>query len=270
MDRHVFDTFRSIVYEHSGIYLNETKEAMITARIAKRMRVLGINDYQHYLQFLLHDQTGDEIVKFLDVIATNVTSFFREPEHFDVLGDLISQWIMNGRDRIRIWSAASSTGQEPYSIAMTAILAAGSRAQSIRILATDISTKALNIAKAGVYSSLLLEGVPNSVRSQFFIKKKSNNEVLYQIKDFVRKMVLFKRLNLSKPPFFLQTHIDIIFCRNVMIYFDNIVRTRLINELYRLLNPGGYLFVGHAESLACIKTDFTCLKPSIYQKPIIS
>lgn len=267
MNHDVFNAFRSIVYEHSGIFLNETKEAMVAARITKRMRVLGISDYQEYLDFLLRDQTGDEIVKFLDVIATNVTSFFREPEHFDFLGDVISQWLSQGYEDVRIWSAAASTGQEPYSIAMTLLIVAGSRANRMRILATDISTKALSIAKSGEYADTALDNVPDSIRSQFFIKRQVGEQTVYRVKEYIRRLILFNRINLARPPFAVPPKLDIIFCRNVMIYFDNIVRSRLLNEMYRLLKPGGYLLVGHAESLACIKTDFVCLKPSIYQKP---
>jgi len=267
MDHQVFEKFRSIVYEHSGIFLNETKEAMVASRLAKRMRILGIKHYEEYLQFLLQDQSGDEIINFLDVIATNVTSFFREPEHFDFLGDLITTWIGQRKERIRIWSAAASTGQEPYSIAITAFIVAGAQAKDIRILATDISTKALRAAQIGEHSSPTLDNVPDSIKAKFFVKKRVGEETIYCIKEQIRNLVIFKRINLAYPPFTIPQKLDIVFCRNVMIYFDSIVRTRLIAEMYRLLNPGGYLIVGHAESLACIKTDFICLKPSIYQKP---
>lgn len=268
MEHRVFEKFRSIVYEHSGIFLNETKEAMVAARIAKRMRQLNIQEHEDYLTYLLNDTTGDEIIRFLDVISTNVTSFFRESEHFELLGELISQWLTQGKTRLRFWSAAASTGQEPYSIAMTILIATGSRSADIRILATDISTRALAVAKNGEYSEVLLASVPDSLKNKYFFRKRSKDEVIYCINDYVRRLVVFKRLNLAQTPFPIHTGLDAIFCRNVMIYFDTAVRSRLLGELYRLLNPGGYLFTGHAESLACMKTDFVCLRPSIYQKPL--
>jgi len=182
MDQKVFQKFREIVYENSGIYLNETKEAMVSSRISKRMRVLGIDDYNQYLQYLLDDATGDEITEFLDVISTNVTSFFRENEHFEFLGELISAWISRGRKRVRIWSAAASTGEEPYSIAITILIAAGTQAADMRILATDISTKALTIAREGVYSETALENVPVSLKEKYFIFKKNGDTTKYAAK----------------------------------------------------------------------------------------
>lgn len=266
MDIKVFQKFREIVYENSGISLNETKEAMVSSRISKRMRILGIDDYKRYLQYLLDDKTGDEITKFLDVISTNVTSFFRENEHFEFLGELISAWVAQGKKRVRIWSAAASTGEEPYSIAMTILLAAGTQAADMRILATDISTKALTTAREGVYSDTALSNVPDSLKDRFFLHKKNDNQTMYIAKEYLRRMIVYKRLNLAKPPFPMRGQIDVVLCRNVMIYFDRTIRARLVAEIYRLLNPGGYLMTGHAESLTSLKTDFICLRPSIYQK----
>lgn len=238
----------------------------MSSRIAKRMRILGIDDYNQYLQYLLDDDSGDEITRFLDVISTNVTSFFREPEHFEFLGEFISDNLAKGKKRVRIWSAAASTGEEPYSIAMTVLIAAGTQAADMRILGTDISTKALTAAREGKYSTAAMDKVPDSLKSRFFLSLKDGDNAIYIANEYIKRMIVFKRLNLAKPPFPMQGQMDIIFCRNVMIYFDNDVRTRLIHELYRLLKPGGYLLTGHAESLTCVKTDFTCLRPSIYQK----
>ena len=266
MDHQTFDKFREIVYTNSGISLNDTKEAMVSARISKRMRILGFTSHQQYLQFLLHEESVNEITHFLDVISTNVTSFFREPSHFDFLSSVVAKWIDKGKHRIRIWSAAASTGEEPYSIAMTLLDICGQRNLDIRILATDISTSALAKAQAGVYPSLVAEGVPESYKKRFFVREKQNADVCYRVQDTLKKMIVFRRLNLSSPPFPMTGQLDMVFCRNVMIYFDNSVRSRLVREIHRLLQPSGYLLTGHAEGLTSIQTELKCLEPSIYQK----
>jgi len=266
MDHQTFNKFREIVYANSGIALNETKEAMVSARISKRMRVLGLETHQQYLHFLLQEESGNEITHFLDVISTNVTSFFREASHFKFLALIVAKWITKGKNKIRIWSAAASTGEEPYSIAMTLLEAASGHNLDMRILATDISTSALSRAQKGVYSSSVLDSVPDLLKRRFFIRHKHNNDIVYEANDLLKNMIVFRRLNLSKPPFPMTGRLDLVFCRNVMIYFDNSVRTRLVNEIYRLLNPSGYLLTGHAEGLTSITTELKCLEPSIYQK----
>ena len=266
MDHQTFNKFREIVYTNSGISLNDTKEAMVSARISKRMRVLGFTSHQQYLQFLLKEASGNEITHFLDVISTNVTSFFREPSHFAFLSSVVSKWIEKGKRRIRIWSAAASTGEEPYSIAMTLLDSCGQRNLDMRILATDISTSALAKAQDGVYPSVVVEGVPESYKKLFFVSEKQHADVFYRVQDQLKKMVVFRRMNLSNPPFPMAGQLDMVFCRNVMIYFDNSVRMRLISEIYRLLQPSGYLLTGHAEGLTSIQTELKCLEPSIYQK----
>jgi len=266
MDHQTFNKFREIVYANSGIALNDTKEAMVSARIAKRMRATGFETHQQYLQFLLREESGSEITHFLDVISTNVTSFFRERSHFEFLAKNVEQWLTKGKNLIRIWCAAASTGEEPYSIAMTLLEASGGRNIDMRILATDISTSALSRAQNGVYSSAALDSVPELYKRRFFVRQKQNNDVVYRACDLLKNMIVFRRLNLSKPPFPMTGRLDIVFCRNVMIYFDNSVRTRLVHEIYRLLNHSGYLLTGHAEGLTSIKTELRCLEPSIYQK----
>lgn len=266
MDHKTFTAFREIVYAHSGIALNDTKEAMVSARIAKRMRAIGIETHKQYLRFLQHEESGSEITHFLDVISTNVTSFFREPSHFEFLAKNVAGWLTKGKTRIRIWCAAASTGEEPYSIAMAVLDAAGGRNIDMRILATDISTSALSRAQDGVYSSSALDCVADAYKRRFFVRQKLTHDTVYRVSDVLKNMIVFRRLNLSKPPFPMTGRLDIVFCRNVMIYFDNTVRTRLVNEIYRLLNPSGYLLTGHAEGLTAIKTELRCLEPSIYQK----
>jgi chemotaxis protein methyltransferase CheR len=215
---------------------------------------------------LVSDRSGDEITKFLDVISTNVTSFFREVEHFEFLGGKLAEWIRQGKKKLRIWSAASSTGEEPYSIVMTVLAASIEKKFDFRLLATDISTRALVEASNGCYPESIMTGVPDSFRKRFFSKSNRDNGLFYEVRETLKNHIVFRRLNLSKPPFPMKGQLDVVFCRNVMIYFNDETRSRLLSEIYRLLNPEGYLITGHAESLASIKTPFKCVKPSIYMK----
>ncbi len=266
MEKKIFNELRNIVYEHSGINLNKTKEAMVASRIAKRMRILGITAHGDYLKYLLSDTSGDEISKFLDVISTNVTSFFREHEHFEYLAEKVTDWVRAGQKKIRIWSAASSTGEEPYTIVMTVLDAAANDSIDFKILATDISTRVLAQAQSGEYLDDHMEKVPDHLKKKYFAKKKIADGCVYTASQTLKRCILFRRLNLSQTPFPMKGNLDAVFCRNVMIYFNNSTRGKLVGEIYRLLKPGGLLFTGHAESLTSLETQFKCLRPSIYQK----
>ncbi len=266
MDTKTFQKFREIVYSNSGINLSSSKEAMVSSRVSKRMRELGITEPHHYLHYLLKDDSGDEIIKFLDVISTNVTSFYREQEHFEFLAEVASQWIHNGQSSVRIWCAAASTGEEPYTIAMSLLSAAGDKDVDIKILATDISTRALAKAQTGKYSSATMTAVPKHYRKKYFFVHKEGDQTFYIAKDVLKSIIVFRRLNLSKPPFPMKGPLDTVFCRNVMIYFDNQTRAKLIAEIDHLLKTEGYLITGHAESLTSIQTNLQCVRPSVYQK----
>ncbi len=262
----VFDEFCRIVYEKSGISLNESKEAMLSARLGKRVRELGLRDCEEYLEFLRQDATGDETVQLLDMVSTNVTSFFREPAHFAFMKDIVAGWLKAGQTRFRFWSAASSTGEEPYSMAMTFLELAGGRAVDAKILATDISTRVLLAAREGRYDGKKIDGVPPLLRERYFHCVRHPGATAFTVRPDVREMVTFARINLAAPPFVMRGPFDVVFCRNVMIYFDEGVRSRLLDEIHRLLRPGGYLLVGHAESLSAQGKAFRSLKPSIYLK----
>jgi chemotaxis protein methyltransferase CheR len=266
MDKSVFDKFRRIVYEASGIHLNEKKEALVSARVAKRMRRLGMDDHREYLRHVLEDGSGNEIVHLLDAISTNLTHFFRENHHFEFLAGELRRWVGAGQRRFRFWSAGCSTGEEPYSLAMTVLEALGGRDADVRILATDLCTEVLRRATAGEYAAKKVEGVTPSLRPKYFIKTGSGEGAVYTVDRRIKSMILFKRLNLSVVPFPMSGPMDAVFCRNVMIYFDNEVRRRLLGEIHRLLKPGGYLMVGHAESLAGMLGGFRTVKPSLYVK----
>jgi chemotaxis protein methyltransferase CheR len=267
MDKRIFNKIREIVYDKSGISLSQGKEALVRARIGKRMRALDLHEHKEYLQRVLDDESGEEVVHLLDAISTNVTSYFRESSHFVFLRDVFHKWLEEGHRRFRLWSAACSTGEEPYTMAM--VLhdnASHYRNVDIKILATDISTRALSACLLGSYEEQKMKGVPKQYLNRYFQKNVDGGKVYYTAESMIKNMIVFRRLNLSQPPFPMKGPLDIILCRNVMIYFDNLVRKRLLDNLYGLLKPGGYLMVGHAESLTGMVSDFKSVKPAIYIK----
>jgi chemotaxis protein methyltransferase CheR len=265
----LFRRFCDIAYEKSGITLKPGKEALVAARIAKRQRALGIPTAKAYLEYLESEDNEGELIFFLDAISTNYTHFFREKVHFDQLAEEVQFGICNGQKRLRIWSAASSTGEEPYSIIMTVLEVLERSDFDFRLLATDISTQVLAKAHAGVYMPPQLEPISQVLKTRYFDRCGARNTVdeSFKIKESVKKYAVFKRLNLSTPPFPMPGPLDIIFCRNVMIYFDNSVRKRLVGEIERLLKPGGVLFIGHSETLTGISTGLQIERPSVYRKP---
>jgi chemotaxis protein methyltransferase CheR len=268
MEMKVFDQLCSIAHREAGISLKAGKEALVASRVAKRLRVLGLTSEQEYLDHLSNDTSGEELVFFLDAISTNFTSFMREPDHFDMLTQWASQRSVQARGKVRLWCAAAATGEEPYTIAITLLDAFEGHKADIKILATDISTKALNAAIAGHYSAAGLDSLTAAQRAKYFEKSGSKAAgATYTVRPEVKQLVLFRRLNLSTPPFPMRGSMDVVFCRNVMIYFDTDTRQGLISEIERLLVPGGVLFTGHSETLSSIKTDFTVVRPSVYRKP---
>ncbi|MGC3970705.1 MAG: protein-glutamate O-methyltransferase CheR [Pirellulales bacterium] len=233
------------------------------------MRALEIHDEEIYLDFVKSDPSGEELIEFLDAVSTNYTHFFREQDHFDLLAEVVKRRMITEKaDRLRIWSAASSSGEEPYSIAMT-VAEALSGLQStltrdVRILATDISTRVLRLAIDGRYGEQEVQSIPSAMRNKYLLRDRTQGE--YSICDGIRSLLTFRRMNLATPPYPMKGPFDVVFCRNVMIYFDKAVRTRLLHEIERLLAPGGLLMVGHTESLAGIPLQLRMLRPSVYLK----
>jgi len=219
------------------------------------------------LRALQHDPDGSEIAAFLDVISTNFTSFYREPSHFDRVGEFLSERIKSGRKRIRLWCAASSSGEEPYTLAITCAEAIGDANVDWRILATDISRKMIAIAERGIYEEVALKEFPRGLRSKYFTSVKSQDDSCqsWQVHARLRARVVFRRLNLAEPPYPMPGPIDVVFCRNVMIYFDNPVRQRLVLEIERLLAEDALFCIGHSESLNGLHTNLCAIEPSVYQ-----
>ena len=267
MNADVYNRLRTIVYERSGIRIKDGKASMVASRIARRLRALNLRDELEYVQHL-ETTMEEEIVHLLDAISTNVTSFFREPHHFDLVREVFPRWLKAGQRRFRFWSSACSSGEEPYTLAMTLLEAAaeaGVRGSlDVKILATDISTEILSYAQEGVYEERRTQGVPPELRRRHFQQRSVAGEPVYAVSPELRQMVVFRRMNLSQPPFPMRGPMDMVFCRNVMIYFDDPVKDGLMREFHRLLRPDGYLFVGHAESLTRAADRFSRAGSSVY------
>lgn len=266
MDDCTFERFRDLIYDRSGITLGPTKKALVTSRIGKRMRTLGIEEAGQYLRAVLEDPDGDELVQLLDAISTNVTSFFREPQHFHFLERRFGELQASGQKRFRIWCAAASTGEEPYTIAMTICDRMQVPPPDVKILATDISTRVLAVAREGQYDEERVQGIPESLRARWFPRVGDGATVLYRAQPALRNLLSFARLNLIEQPYPMKGPFDLIFCRNVMIYFDPTVKQGLLREFYRLLRPDGHLIVGHAESLTGLDVPFTMIEPAVYRR----
>ncbi len=264
MDQQTFRRIAAVVYRQAGIALGERKEALVAARIGKRMRQLGIANYGDYLRLVEKSTADGEAVNMINAIATNVTSFFREQPHFDRLAAWLTRWRDDGQRRFRIWSAAAASGEEPYSLGIVARELLPSDAD-VRILATDISTRALEAALAGEYERDDVDPVPAAWLRRYFRSEGGGER--WRVGQSLQSLVTFARLNLAQPPYPMHGPFDVIFCRNVMIYFDDAVRIRLLEECWRLLRSGGYLVVGHSESLTGMLSRFRPVEPSIYWKP---
>lgn len=270
MNATVFRALRDLAYQQAGIHLGDEKVPLVASRVSKRLTALGLKSEQHYLDYLREDRSGAELVQFLDVISTNFTSFFREPGHFDELTQAIERWLEQGQTSFRIWCAASSSGEEPYTLAMVMDEATRATGGNWKILATDISTKVLALASAGRYAQKQLQPVRRDLVSQYFSKvapADRSGEAVYEAVPKLKERLTFRRLNLAHPPFPMKGPFDAIFCRNVMIYFDERVRQGLVTEMERLLKPGGYLMIGHAETLNGLRMSLEVVRPATYRKP---
>lgn len=265
LDYKTFRRFADLIYREAGIHLADHKQALVSARLGKRLRHLRMEGFEQYYEYVKNDSDNDELVNLLDAISTNVTYFFREPDHFELLGSIVSGWAGEGQKKFRLWCAAASTGEEPYSMAIT-LAETLEDLRDVKILATDISTSVLNKGRRGEYEEGKVERVSRSLLEKYFTKDGGKGAKHYRVKKQIREMISFAWLNLSAPPFPMRGPLDVIFCRNAMIYFDNTVRTRLLREMYRLLKPGGYLVVGHAESLSGLLEGFKSIRPSVYIK----
>jgi chemotaxis protein methyltransferase CheR len=261
-----FDQFRRLAYEQFGLDLRDGKETLVSARLGKKIRELNFRSFQEYYRHVLEDRTGEALIALIDALTTNHTSFFREPAHFDFLGQTILPRLRD-RERISIWSAACSTGEEPYSIAFCLLENLGEASLSrVHILATDISTKVLANAQRGAYPAERFEGVPKQQLRRYLLRGEGRWADWYRVKPEVRAAVEFRRLNLMER-FSHLGPFSVIFCRNVMIYFDKPTQQDLVNRLAGCLEPGGHLLIGHSESLNGVEHQLKYIRPAIYLRP---
>lgn len=266
-----FEKISRFVYEAYGINLHAGKKELVKARLGKRLREGNFRSFAEYFRFVTTKDGAAELIVMIDSLSTNLTSFFREDAHFKTLGKIIHDMTepVSGKGRMparfRIWCAGCSTGEEAYSLAITSKEAGTSQNIDTQILATDISTRVLKIAIAGVYSSERIKNIPNSLLKKYFQIGHGEWEEYYKVKKEIQNIIKFMRFNLMENPNF-NNPFDSIFCRNVMIYFDKKTQERLVNRFYDSLKKGGWLFVGHSESLTGITHQFKSVGPSVYCK----
>jgi chemotaxis protein methyltransferase CheR len=264
-----FKLFSNLIYEKSGIFLRDNKKPLVHSRLSKRMRKLNISSFEDYYHYVEKDKSNEEIIHLIDAISTNVTSFFRENNHFELLKTTVIPEIIQRQDEyINIWSAACSTGEEPYSIALTLQDAlANYKNYNLKILATDISKTVLEKAESGIYPKNKIDKEINFINLQKYFDKVQGNKInAYRVKEKLKEMIRFRMFNLNSETWPFKKKFDFIFCRNVMIYFNKETQTKLISKFYDVLKPNGYLFVGHSESLTGIKYKFKYYQATVYKK----
>ncbi len=263
-----FREISDLAHQRFGLDLKRGKEALVAARLGKKLRKLGFETFAQYHRHILTDSTGDALIELIDALTTNHTSFLRERAHFEFLARAANEEF-GGVSPVRVWSAACSSGEEPYSIAMCLAEALGkSPAREFRILATDISTRVLDTARRGVYPVGRFNDVPDPLRRAYLLRGRGESEGFYKVKPELGKRIQFDRFNLIEP-FSGRGLFHVIFCRNVMMYFDKPTQQDIVQRLSVRLERGGYLFVGHSESLTGIEHGLHYVRPATYrnQKP---
>jgi len=268
-----FTRLSHFIYDELGIKMPASKTTMLTGRLNKRLRARKFSNFTEYCDFLFSDKgKEEEMVHLINAVTTNKTDFFREPSHFDyliqtALPETENRMRFEPRRKLKIWSAGCSTGEEPYTLAMVLADVQAARSNfNFEILATDISTRVLDVARRAVYPMERIEPVTAAYRKKYLLRGKDKNNPQIRIVPELRKKIRFGRLNFMVDDFGLPEMVDIIFCRNVIIYFDKETQERLMNKFCRYLNAGGYLFLGHSESLHGYQTPLTQVAPTIYRK----
>lgn len=263
-----FDLFRRYIYEKVGISLSAQKTTLIKGRLNKRLNQLNLNSFREYYDYLISDESGEELSLFVSAISTNVTSFFREGAQWKWLEGYLPGLIASKREKkIRIWSAGCSSGEEPYTILMfLQHHLSDFESWDIKILATDISHKVLTKAIAGEYEAKQVESLPKEILHRAFDKIRTGNKIRYCVAPHLREKVMFRLYNLVTDPFFFKNSFDMVFCRNVMIYFDDPTRHELIGRFTTVLPKGAPLFLGSSESLTSHRDTLKLLGSSIYQR----
>lgn len=262
-----FDLMASFIKEQYGIHLKKEKKALMIGRLHKVLAAQNVKSFTEYYDFLKKDVSGSAVAELVDRISTNHTFFMRESDHFDFLKHAVLPELRVSLKRkdLRVWCAASSSGEEPYTLAMVIRDAFEDVFQQwdTKILATDISGNALQKAREGIYDVEQIEPLPDVWKKKYFVKQDATT---FEVSKDLKNQVIYRRLNLMEHPFPFKQKMHVIFCRNVMIYFDQPTKDKLIAQFYDLLEEGGYLFIGHSESINRQNNPFVYVKPSIYRK----
>jgi chemotaxis protein methyltransferase CheR len=263
-----FLLFQAMIYRESGIWLSEAKVALLTGRLSKRLRVLGLRNFATYYQLV--DTDEEERRTMLDAITTNETHFFREPGHFDFLEQhVLPRWRQEGATgqrptRLRVWSAGCSSGEEPYSLAMLLLKHFRVESWDLEVLATDISTRVLRKAREAVYPIEKMKDIPPEYLRAYMLKGRGDNKGVMKASPELLRVVRFARVNLHADSYSVQGPFDLILCRNVLIYFDQKSKEKVIRGIVQHLSPSGLLFVGHSENLGGISPNLRTVAPTVY------
>ena len=257
-----FELFRDFIYEHAGIDLSSSKKVMVASRLLTRVNFYQMESYLHYFHFATDPKNVDELQILIDTLTTNETYFFREPKHFDFLTEeILTKW---HKGHFRVWSAASSSGEEAYSLAM--LMAENAGIKTWEVLATDLNAQVLTKASQGIYAMDRIELLDPLLMKKYCLKGVRTQQGLFCISKKLKQHVNFHRLNLMRPLPVKLGEFDLIFLRNVLIYFDNQTKKKVVERLIQKLKPGGYFFISHSETLTRITEKLKMVKPSIYQK----
>ena len=259
---HDFDRVRKLIYAHAGISLSDSKQELVYSRLSRRLRATGIKTFGQYLA-LLESNDADEWESFTNSLTTNLTSFFREPHHFPILADHLRS--IAGKHPITIWCSASSTGEEPYTIAMTVMDTLGRDAGKVSILATDVDTKVLETAKTGVYPDERISKLDPDIVKRFFLRGTGAQEGFVRVRPELREMITFRQANLLHNDWQIRPPLDVIFCRNVMIYFDKQTQLDILKKFVPLMRSDGLLFAGHSESFHQADEYFKLRNKTVYE-----
>lgn len=258
-----FQRVRKLIYDHAGILLNDGKQELVYGRLSRRLRETGVSTFEQYLN-LLEQNDAKEWVAFVNALTTNLTSFFREAHHFSILAELLKT--LDNSRTIALWCAACSTGEEPYSMAMTAVDAFNSFTPPVKIIATDLDTNVLEAARKGEYSMERVEKLDKELVRRFFVRGDGVPEGFVKVRPELQNMIVFRKLNLLDAIWPIRGQLDAIFCRNVMIYFDKETQLAILKKMAPLLHGDGLLFAGHSESFYHANAYFKLRGQTVYQK----
>ena len=257
-----FKRVQKLIYDHAGISLSESKQELVYSRLSRRLRATGIRSFEEYLSLLEHnDETEWEA--FTNALTTNLTSFFREAHHFPILADQMRKH--KGNEPFSIWCSAASTGEEPYSIAMTAVDAFGTFTPPVTIIATDLDTNVLETAKAGIYPFARVDKLDPDLIKRFFQRGTGRQEGYVRVRKELRDLITFRQLNLLDSGWPIRPPLDVIFCRNVMIYFDKPTQLEILKKFVPLLRSNGPMYAGHSESFYHAEAYFKLRGKTVYE-----